>query len=206
MNQERSYRATTRAAAEAAYHADARGMVRMGYAPASEDWSTELEQVLTVRYIHAPEQAPAVLQALAEVEAERTMPTERPRRLPGRLLERAASRYSLETLRARLRPRRLPGRLLERAASRYSLETLRAKLRPRRLPGRLLERAASRYSLEPLGAHLLAGGFTGIVGGIALGSSLASSMFGDDPILMVVSTFGLGFIGLFIGLMVSLRD
>jgi hypothetical protein len=151
MNQERSYRAVTRAAAEAAYHADAHGMVRMGYAPISEDWSTELEQVLTVRYVHAPEKASAVLQALAEVEAEPTVQTQRPRRLAGSLLEHAPSRYSVGTLKAKL----------------------------------------------------LVGGFTGIVAGIAVGSALASSMFGNDVILSAVSIVALDFVGLFIGSMAA---
>ena len=65
--------------AEAAYYADARGMARMGYAPTSEDWSTVVEEVLTVRYVHAPELSSAVLDAVASAEAERTIPPRSPR-------------------------------------------------------------------------------------------------------------------------------
>lgn len=72
MTQDRSsvYRGDSREVAQAAYYADARAMVRMGYSPESEHWSTAVEQVLTVRYVYAPERAPAVLKALAEAEAE----------------------------------------------------------------------------------------------------------------------------------------
>ena len=49
------YRGDTREAAEAAYHADAHVMARMGFAPSSEDWSSVLQEVLTVRYVYAPE-------------------------------------------------------------------------------------------------------------------------------------------------------
>jgi hypothetical protein len=56
--------------ARAAYHADALAMIRMGYAPESEEWSTVLEHVLTVRYAFAPKQGPAVLAALEEIEGE----------------------------------------------------------------------------------------------------------------------------------------
>ena len=45
-------------------------MIRMGYAPESEEWSTVLEHVLTVRYAFAPKQGPAVLAALEEIEGE----------------------------------------------------------------------------------------------------------------------------------------
>ena len=45
-------------------------MGRMGYAPASEEWSTVLEHVLTVRYVYEPERRPAVLAALDAIEAE----------------------------------------------------------------------------------------------------------------------------------------
>ena len=71
MTQERSsvYRGETREIAEAAYHADARAMARMGYAPTSEDW--DVEEVLIVRYVHAPELSAAVLDAVASAEAER---------------------------------------------------------------------------------------------------------------------------------------
>jgi hypothetical protein len=50
----------------------------MGYAPTSEDWYTELEQVLRVRYVHAPAQGPAVLAALAAAEAELALPAQEP--------------------------------------------------------------------------------------------------------------------------------
>jgi len=56
--------------ARAAYHADARAMSRMGFAPTSEEWSTVLEHVLTVRYVFEPERRPAVLAALDEIEAQ----------------------------------------------------------------------------------------------------------------------------------------
>ena len=77
MAHERSseYRGATREDAESAYHADARTMARMGYAPASEDWSSVVEEVLTVRYVHAPELRSAVLEAVAMAEAEQqTLP------------------------------------------------------------------------------------------------------------------------------------
>jgi hypothetical protein len=63
------YRGKTLDDARAAYHADARAMSRMGYAPASEEWSTVLEHVLTVHYVFEPERQPAVLAALDEIEA-----------------------------------------------------------------------------------------------------------------------------------------
>ena len=44
-------------------------MARMGYVPESEDWTTELDQVLVVEYVHAPDRATAVLEALAREEA-----------------------------------------------------------------------------------------------------------------------------------------
>jgi hypothetical protein len=59
-----TYRGTSREAAAAEYHADARVMARMGFVPESETWSTELRQVLEVRYVHRPERTPAVLEAL----------------------------------------------------------------------------------------------------------------------------------------------
>lgn len=89
-----TYRGATREAATAAYHADARAMVRMGYAPASEHWSTVLEQVLVVRYVHAPEQAGAVLQALTEVEADPTATTGQPATVERTLLVRVADLYA----------------------------------------------------------------------------------------------------------------
>ena len=53
-----------------AYHADALVMARMGYVPESEAWSTELEQVLVVGYVHAPERTTAVLEALTQAAAD----------------------------------------------------------------------------------------------------------------------------------------
>jgi hypothetical protein len=64
------YRGMSLDEARAAYHADARAMSRMGYAPASEEWSTVLEHVLTVRYVYEPGRQPAVLAALDAIEAE----------------------------------------------------------------------------------------------------------------------------------------
>src|SRR5690349_23546806 len=64
------YRGTSLDAARAAYHADARAMSRMGFAPTSEEWSTVLEHVLTVRYVYEPGRQPAVLAALDAIEAE----------------------------------------------------------------------------------------------------------------------------------------
>lgn len=64
------YRGSSLDEARAAYHADARAMGRMGYAPTSEEWSTVLEHVLTVRYVYEPERRPAILAALDEIEAE----------------------------------------------------------------------------------------------------------------------------------------
>ena len=96
------YRGATREVAEAAYHADARVMVRMGYAPASEDWSTVLEQVLMVHYVHAPERASAVLDALSEAEAERAVPGPLPAPVLRTGLERAAGRYEVQTLEVKL--------------------------------------------------------------------------------------------------------
>lgn len=83
MTQARSsvYRGETRELAEAAYHADARAMARMGYAPTAEDWSSVVEVVLTVQYVHAPELQAAVLEAVAMAEAERA-PARRPARAP----------------------------------------------------------------------------------------------------------------------------
>ena len=65
-----AYRGVSREEAAAAYHVDARVMARMGYVPQSEDWTTQLEQILVVGYVHAPERAPAVLSALEAAEAE----------------------------------------------------------------------------------------------------------------------------------------
>jgi hypothetical protein len=98
MTQERSsvYRGQTREMAEAAYHADARAMARMGYAPTSEEWSSVLEEVLTVRYVYAPEQGSAVLEALAE--AEKAVPRSSP--APSalrRVVRRAVSLFDRQT-------------------------------------------------------------------------------------------------------------
>src|SRR3954468_19441748 len=65
-----SYRGPTPAAAAEAYHADALVMARMGYAPTAEQWSSEMQQVLVVEYIHAPEKAPAVLEALVKAKGD----------------------------------------------------------------------------------------------------------------------------------------
>ena len=65
-----SYQGLTRAAAAKAYHADAIVMARMGFAPTSETWSTELQHVLVVEYRHAPGDTAAVLTAVAEAESE----------------------------------------------------------------------------------------------------------------------------------------
>lgn len=73
MTSERSstFPGATREAAEAAYYADASVMARMGYTPASEEWSAvDGEHVLSVRYRYDPEQAPVVLRAIAEAESE----------------------------------------------------------------------------------------------------------------------------------------
>ena len=68
------YRGATREAAESAYHADARTRVREGYVPAAEDWSMALgQQVLTVRYVYAPDETAAVLEALASAERAATI-------------------------------------------------------------------------------------------------------------------------------------
>jgi hypothetical protein len=64
------YRGQSVDEARAAYYADARAMSRMGYAPASEEWSTVLEHVLTVRYVFEPGRQPAVLAALDAIEAD----------------------------------------------------------------------------------------------------------------------------------------
>jgi hypothetical protein len=155
MTQERSsvYRGETREMAEAAYHADARAMVRMGYAPTSEDWSSVLEEVLTVRYVHAPEQGSAVLEALAEAEAERAIP----------------------------RPSPAPSVLQ-----------------------RVFHRAASFYDGQTPELKLTVGAITGMAAGVALWSLLGSLFFGDNPILLFLSLFALGFAGGLVGAMVTL--
>ena len=67
----------------------------MGYAPDSEHWSTVLEQVLVVRYVHAPEQTPAVLEALAQAEADPSIATLQSASVQGSVLERAGRLYGL---------------------------------------------------------------------------------------------------------------
>ena len=62
-----AYRGLSREQATAAYHADALVMARMGFVPTSEEWTTDQQQVLVVDYVHAPDQTPAVLEALAQV-------------------------------------------------------------------------------------------------------------------------------------------
>lgn len=65
----RVYRGDTRDYAERWYHQDARTLAGQGYAPSAEEWSMALGQhVLTVRYIHEPDQASVVLSALDGAE------------------------------------------------------------------------------------------------------------------------------------------
>ena len=69
------YRSSSREGAEQAYHAEARQMAAQGFVPTSEEWSAALgQQVLTVQYAHLPEQAPAVLAALASLEIGHAAP------------------------------------------------------------------------------------------------------------------------------------
>lgn len=64
------YWAASRAEAERAYRADARAAAAEGYVPTSEVWSTARDwQVLTVVYIHAPDQAADVLDVLDVLDA-----------------------------------------------------------------------------------------------------------------------------------------
>ena len=102
--QERSsvYRGATHQAAAAAYHADARAMVRMGFAPISEHWTTVLEQVLVVRYVHAPEQGPAVLEALGKAEADPAVITLQLASVERSARERIARLYASLPLEAKL--------------------------------------------------------------------------------------------------------
>jgi hypothetical protein len=73
------YRAATREEAERAYHAEARRLAAEGYVPTSEEWSAALgQQVLTVQYANLPDQAPAVLAALAGLGASGPPPPSRP--------------------------------------------------------------------------------------------------------------------------------
>jgi hypothetical protein len=111
MSQERSsaYQGTTREAAENAYHADARVMAHMGYAPTLEEWSTVLgRQMLTVTYLYAPERAPAVLEALAEIAAEAVVPAD-----PSTAAATAGPR-GLEDIRSRLKDAPEPETAVER--------------------------------------------------------------------------------------------
>jgi len=65
-----AYRGATRAEAERKYHEAARSAAAEGYAPTSEEWSSEAgEQVLTVTFAYLPDQAPAVLAALGPGDA-----------------------------------------------------------------------------------------------------------------------------------------
>ncbi|MEO7295151.1 MAG: hypothetical protein ABIZ57_03325 [Candidatus Limnocylindria bacterium] len=67
----RVYRGAVKVDAERWYHSDARVMADSGYAPSAEEWSTALgQQVLTVRYVHDPDQGTAVLGALDAAERE----------------------------------------------------------------------------------------------------------------------------------------
>jgi hypothetical protein len=96
------YRGKTLEEARAAYHADARAMSRMGYAPTSEDWSTVLEHVLTVRYVFEPERQPAVLAALDEIEAEPRAEVPEPPPAPRNRLARSIDRWLALPLELRL--------------------------------------------------------------------------------------------------------
>lgn len=82
------YRGSSPEEARATYHADARVMSRMGYAPDAEQWSTVLEHVLTVRYVYEPSRQPAVLAALEEIEGERPNKAPEPADGPPNLLRR----------------------------------------------------------------------------------------------------------------------
>lgn len=63
------YRGAIREEAESAYHDDAVKAAADGFVPTSETWSAALgQQVLTVDYVFQPEQAPAVIAALHDVE------------------------------------------------------------------------------------------------------------------------------------------
>jgi hypothetical protein len=90
-----SYRGESREAAAAAYLADARVMARMGYVPESESWSTALEQVLVVGYVHAPERAQFVFEAIDQAEAEGTIDPPAPVRTPVPMTRTAARMDSL---------------------------------------------------------------------------------------------------------------
>ena len=72
------YRGLSVDEARSAYYADARAMSRMGFAPKTEEWSTVLEHVLTVRYVFEPDRQQAVIAALDQMEAEPERATEPP--------------------------------------------------------------------------------------------------------------------------------
>jgi len=87
----------------AAYYADALVMARMGYAPKSERWKTAKEhQVLVVGYVLAPDETPAVLEALAQAEADPPVETPVPASLPTPVA--ASPSAGLPARRARLMP------------------------------------------------------------------------------------------------------
>ena len=78
-----TYRGASRDAAAKAYVADAQVMARMGYVSDAEVWSTELEHVLSIRYVHAPDRVPAALEAVARAAATTLdAPPEVPSRVP----------------------------------------------------------------------------------------------------------------------------
>jgi len=96
------YRGKTLDDARAAYHMDARAMSRMGYAPASEEWSTVLEHVLTVRYVFEPERRPAVLAALDEIEAQPPREVPEPPPAPPKRFARAINLWLATPLELRI--------------------------------------------------------------------------------------------------------
>jgi hypothetical protein len=64
-----TYRGATREVAQRAYHAQAMVAARSGFVPVSEEWSNVLgQETLAVSYAYDPKQAPAILQAIADVE------------------------------------------------------------------------------------------------------------------------------------------
>ena len=70
-----AYRGATREEAQQKYHDAARVAAAEGYAPTSEDWSSEAgEEVLTVTFAYLPDQAQAVLAALGGAEPQRPVP------------------------------------------------------------------------------------------------------------------------------------
>jgi len=83
----------TRDEALQAYYADALVMARMGYAPKSERWKTvKGEQVLVVGYVVAPDETPAVLEALAQADAHAPAATPLPATLPGPVIDRPVAK------------------------------------------------------------------------------------------------------------------